>query len=242
MIHNLDSQTFAGEVRTRIFPTISATAIRLGETPWKQFQALPGQTVVESAPLDFPPEKAETKLLVQWVDNTSHVIGETAVWVCRGALAGMDGYSIEDKIERGSGMPRAFVTYRGDAGRRLLHIAWPDPYGSEHFLAALSQYLTAAISKDHVGLMQIGEKYVTGEDAPKSATKAWLWFSLAAANGVPGAEPKIFVAEKSMAETDLKEVKQLLPGWVKDFNSVTAMLRGAEDLKSTESPGQIHDK
>lgn len=80
-IHNAAGQSFAGEIRTRIFQTSSATAIRVGETSWKQFQALPGQTVVESAPLDFPPVKADTKFLVQWVDNTNHIIGETAVWV-----------------------------------------------------------------------------------------------------------------------------------------------------------------
>jgi hypothetical protein len=81
IIHNAAGQSFAGAISTRIFQTSSATAVRLGETPWKQFQALPGQTVVESAPLDFPPVKAETKFLVQWVDNTNHIIGETAVWV-----------------------------------------------------------------------------------------------------------------------------------------------------------------
>ena len=81
IIHNAAGKNFAGKIRTRIFQTSSATAIRVGETSWKQFQALPGQTVVESAPLDFPPVKAETKFIVQWVDNTNRIIGETAVWV-----------------------------------------------------------------------------------------------------------------------------------------------------------------
>jgi hypothetical protein len=80
-IHNAAGQSFSGEIRTRIFQTSSATAIRVGETPWKQFQALPGQTVLESARLDFPPVKAETKFLVQWLDNSNHIIGETTVWV-----------------------------------------------------------------------------------------------------------------------------------------------------------------
>src|SRR5208283_3417164 len=74
-------ESFASKIRTRIFQTSSATAIRVGETSWKQFQALPGQTVLESARLDFPPVKAETKFLVQWLENTNHVIGETTVWV-----------------------------------------------------------------------------------------------------------------------------------------------------------------
>ena len=81
VIHNAGSQSFNDEIRTRIFQTSSAVAVRLGEATWKQFQALPGQTVLESARLDFPPVKAETKFLVQWLDNSNHVIGETTVWV-----------------------------------------------------------------------------------------------------------------------------------------------------------------
>jgi TPR repeat protein len=152
-------------------------------------------------------------------------------WYCRGASAGMAGYSIGDKIELGQGKPSLSVAYTGDAGAKSLNIAWPDRFGNEHFLGALSQYLKAVRSEDHLGLIEIGERYVTGEDAPKSATEAWLWFSLAAAKGAPGADSKIRDAEKSMTETELKDAKQLLPGRVKDLDSLTALLRGGSGLQ-----------
>ncbi len=69
------------EISARILQASSATEIRLGETPWKKIQVLPQQTVLESAHLDFPPVKAETKFLVQWVENTNRAIGETEVQV-----------------------------------------------------------------------------------------------------------------------------------------------------------------
>ena len=42
---------------------------------------LPRQTVLESARLNFPPVKAETKYLVQWLENSNNVIGKTEVLV-----------------------------------------------------------------------------------------------------------------------------------------------------------------
>jgi hypothetical protein len=79
--HNPGSQDFAGEVRMRLWQTTSATAVQLNETPWKYLRVLPGQTVAESAQLDFPAVKAETKFLVQWLENTNHIIGRTEVLV-----------------------------------------------------------------------------------------------------------------------------------------------------------------
>jgi hypothetical protein len=81
IIHNIGDQSFAGEVRARIFQTSSATAVQLSESTWKKLQVLPGQTVLESAQLDFPAVKAETKFLVQWLENTNYIIGRTEVLV-----------------------------------------------------------------------------------------------------------------------------------------------------------------
>jgi len=64
-----------------LFQTSAATAIQFSEAPWKNFQALPGQTVMESVALDFPAVKVETRFIVEWVENTNHVIGQTDVWV-----------------------------------------------------------------------------------------------------------------------------------------------------------------
>jgi hypothetical protein len=71
----------AAKLRTRLYQASSATAAPLGETPWKKLTVLAGQTVLESAVLAFPPVKAETRFLVQWLDGTNKVIGVTEVLV-----------------------------------------------------------------------------------------------------------------------------------------------------------------
>lgn len=78
--HNKGNQLHEGEIRTRMLQTSSATAVSVGEAAWKRLQVLPGQTVIESARLDFPAMKAETKFVVQWLEN-SNVIGKTEVLV-----------------------------------------------------------------------------------------------------------------------------------------------------------------
>ena len=79
--HNAGNNTAEAEIRARILQTSSAITVRLGETPWKRLQMLPRQTVLESARLDFPAVKAETKFLVQWLENSNSIIGRTEVWV-----------------------------------------------------------------------------------------------------------------------------------------------------------------
>src|SRR5579862_7212568 len=79
--HNAGRQPAKAEIHTRVFQTTSATAVQLGEYLWKNLQVLPGQTVLESAQLDFPDVKAETRFLVQWLENTNRVIGVTEVRV-----------------------------------------------------------------------------------------------------------------------------------------------------------------
>ena len=79
--HNAGDNTAEVEIRAQILQTSSATTVRLGEAPWKKLQVLPQQTVLESAWLDFPLVKAETKFLVQWLENSNTVIGKTEVLV-----------------------------------------------------------------------------------------------------------------------------------------------------------------
>jgi len=79
--HNAGYNTADAEIRARLLQTSSATTVRLGETPWKTLQMLPRQTVLESAQLDFPAVKAETKFLVQWLENSNSIIGRTEVLV-----------------------------------------------------------------------------------------------------------------------------------------------------------------
>lgn len=79
--HNAGRQPASAEIHTRVFQTTSATAVQLGEYLWKNLQVLPGQTALESAQFDFPAVKAETRFLVQWLENTNRVIGVTEVRV-----------------------------------------------------------------------------------------------------------------------------------------------------------------
>lgn len=78
---NTGQQSASAEIHTRLFQTTSATAVRLGDYLWKNLQVLPGQTVLESAQMDFPDVKVETQFLVQWLADTNRVIGVTRVRV-----------------------------------------------------------------------------------------------------------------------------------------------------------------
>ena len=79
-LHNSSGKNFNDEIRTRIFQASSATTVLLSEIPWKQIQVPAGETVLESAGLDFPAVKAKTKFLVQWLAATN-VLGMTPVLV-----------------------------------------------------------------------------------------------------------------------------------------------------------------
>jgi hypothetical protein len=76
---NPGNENFEAAIHLRVFQTSSATAVPLGEWPWKQLEVLPRQTIVESAQLEFPAVNAETKFLVQWMAGTNHIIGSTEV-------------------------------------------------------------------------------------------------------------------------------------------------------------------
>ncbi len=79
--HNPDDRTADVDIYARIFQTSSSTAVPLSGAPWKKLEVLPEQTVVESARLEFPAVRAETKFLVEWLENSNNIIGQTEVWV-----------------------------------------------------------------------------------------------------------------------------------------------------------------
>jgi hypothetical protein len=76
---NPGDENFEAAIHLRVFQTSSATAVPLGDWPWKQLEVLPRQTVVESAQLEFPAVNAETKFLVEWVAGTNQIIGKTEI-------------------------------------------------------------------------------------------------------------------------------------------------------------------
>lgn len=79
--HNAGAKSVGADVRTRLYQASSATATPLSEKTWKKIEILPGQTVLESAPMDFPAVNAETRFLIQWLAGTNQVMGKIEVLV-----------------------------------------------------------------------------------------------------------------------------------------------------------------
>jgi hypothetical protein len=79
--HNSGDKSAGADVRTLLYQTSSKTAAPLSQKVWKTIEILPGQTVLESAPVDFPAVNAETRFLIQWLEDTNRVLGKTEVLV-----------------------------------------------------------------------------------------------------------------------------------------------------------------
>ncbi len=67
------------DLRVRLLQTTTATTTTIAEQGWKQVQLLPGQAILESITLDFPPVRAETPFLIQWIAGVTNVVGATEV-------------------------------------------------------------------------------------------------------------------------------------------------------------------
>jgi len=80
-LRNPSPQSVAANLHVHVHQTTTAIAAPLYERPWKPLTVLPGQTVLETAVLDFPVVRAETRFLVQWLDGTNTVLGRTEVRV-----------------------------------------------------------------------------------------------------------------------------------------------------------------
>jgi TPR repeat protein len=145
-------------------------------------------------------------------------------WYCQAALAGMENYAFADLLQNVPRKSRFHEFFRGDTGGQLLERVWPECKNDDHLLAAVSEYLKAVVSHDHAGLVQIGQKYLDGQGAPHSPQKAWLWFSLAAAKGAPGAAAKVAEVEEQLAAEELSDAKQQLPAMIREFEGVAAEL------------------
>jgi uncharacterized protein len=149
-------------------------------------------------------------------------------WYCRGAIAGIEGFPIEQEVEIGPARQPYLASYGSDPERSMIVVCAPDAGGnSDRFFSVLSEYLQAASSKNHVGLLQIGDLYVNGQDTPKNAIKAWLWFALASTNEVPGANVRLSNIESHMTEKELGEAKEFLPRFAQELKAIADALRRA---------------
>jgi len=148
-------------------------------------------------------------------------------WYCRGVLAGMDGFSIADKVEIGPAKQRYLASYGGDPERSLIAVSAPDAGGnSDRFFMVLSEYLKAASSKNRDGLLQIGDRYLAGQDTPRNSVKAWLWFSLASNSGVPGSNARLLEMKSQMTENELRQANELLPALAQELKTIANALVG----------------
>jgi hypothetical protein len=69
-------------LRTRVYQASSSTIMPLGEAqPWKKLTVLGGQTLLESATVNFPEVRAATRFYVRWLDDGGKSIGQTRVTV-----------------------------------------------------------------------------------------------------------------------------------------------------------------
>ena len=79
--HNAGDISASADVHTLLYQASSVTATPLSPKVWKTIEILPRQTVLESAPMDFPAVNVETRFLIQWQEDTHHVLGNTEVLV-----------------------------------------------------------------------------------------------------------------------------------------------------------------
>lgn len=80
-LQSVGTQPVLVDLRWRLLQTTTATTTTIAELAWKQMQLQPGQTVLESVRLDFPPVRAETRFLLQWIEGGSNIVGQTQVLV-----------------------------------------------------------------------------------------------------------------------------------------------------------------
>ena len=81
MWRNLGDRTAEAAISTRLYETGSATAIPLREARWKTLEILAGQTITETAALDLPDVRAETRFLIQWLQSSNILLGTSEIWV-----------------------------------------------------------------------------------------------------------------------------------------------------------------
>ena len=78
-LENVGSGAETLELRIRLYQTATEIAALVSDSPWKRLTVLPGQTILETALLDFPVVQSETGFLVQWLGNAGRVLGTTRV-------------------------------------------------------------------------------------------------------------------------------------------------------------------
>ena len=100
---------------------------------------------------------------------------------------------------------------------------------TDPFLAALSLY-TEATRQNPQAMAKIGSFYLTGQNAPKSLTKAWLWFQLARERGGDTSQD-VSQIEAQMNAEQLKDARLLLAPAQKELAQVGVEVRALSEVK-----------
>ena len=137
-------------------------------------------------------------------------------------------YDLADLIEFKPGVSRFLITRNISPRDGHVTILGPthrsDAAASDDLLRVLSLYLKSARG-DGSAAFRIGEMYENGSDTPKSASSAWVWFSIAEQNGNAEARDKIRVLEKQMSADEIKSAQNRFSSVSADLKEVAPILR-----------------
>jgi TPR repeat protein len=116
-----------------------------------------------------------------------------------------DLFTLSDKIdfrasrEKGIGYP-----LETNDGRPYRYAFYPSGNPSDDVRRALSPLLKAATG-DGKSASEIGDHYLKGLDAPKSAVHSWAWYSVAEKKGFADARASIKEIESHMTSEEMKD-------------------------------------
>jgi uncharacterized protein len=148
---------------------------------------------------------------------------EAARWYSRAAVAGVEGFSLDQtnaRVPLRLALDDFYYSPWGDQGRNYFDPPDVMQY-NEGFAPVLSLYCDAASHKP-AAASAIAELYVVGRNTPVSPRQAWIWFTIAAQNGSTDARVKAAALESRLSADELKQARQLLAELVRDLNAVGA--------------------
>ena len=76
---NDGTETASVDLRACVFQTSSSTAAHSSDTSGRRLEVPAGETVIENVVLQFPAVRAKTGFLVQWMEGTNRLLGNTRV-------------------------------------------------------------------------------------------------------------------------------------------------------------------
>ncbi len=145
----------------------------------------------------------------------------TAQWYCRGALAGVEFFSLEENPKDRSRLRVSESIVGTPDSRGWISMIRPEQE-SDDLLRVLRLYLRVAKANDAAAAMQFGERYLAGRDSPSDPVKAWAWFKVAAEKGAPEASARILAAEARLSSEQQTEANEALVELKADLQKLAA--------------------